>query len=70
MTKNTSRYYWWLQIGGWSLVGLSMLFFAHTFEQTVSYYYLARILTVIVVGIISTHLLRAVIKKMNWLMLP
>jgi len=47
-----------------------MLFFAHTFEQTVSYYYLARILTVIVVGIISTHLLRAVIKKMNWLMLP
>jgi two-component system LytT family sensor kinase len=70
MTKNTSRYYWWFQIGGWGLVGLSMLFFAHTFEQQVSYYYLARILIVTVVGIISTHLLRAVIKKMTWLMLP
>lgn len=52
------------------MVGLSSLFFARTFEQTVSYSYLARILTFIVVGIISTHVLRAFIKRMNWLMLP
>jgi len=70
MSKGITRYYWWCQVGGWSLVGLSMLFFAHVFEQTVSAVYLGRIITVITAGIISTHLLRAFIKKMNWLLLP
>jgi two-component system LytT family sensor kinase len=70
MPKNVSRYYWWCQVGGWGLVGLSMLYFAYTFEQKVSTYYLTKIFSVIAVGIFSTHLLRAVIKKNNWLLLP
>jgi two-component system, LytTR family, sensor kinase len=70
MSKGITRYYWWCQIGGWSFVGLSMLFFAHTFEQKVSSIYLWRTITVIAGGIISTHLLREFIKKMNWLLLP
>ena len=70
MPKKSTKYYWWCQFGGWSLVGLSMLFFAHTFEQKVSAYYLVKILSVIAGGILSTHLLRAVIKKNNWLLLP
>src|ERR1700722_138343 len=70
MSKGITRYYWWCQIGGWSFVGLSMLFFAHTFAQKVSSVYLWRTITVIAAGIISTHLLREFIKKMNWLLLP
>jgi two-component system, LytTR family, sensor kinase len=70
MSKGITRYYWWCQIGGWSFVGLSMLFFAHTFAQKVSGVYLWRTITVIAAGIISTHLLREFIKKMNWLLLP
>src|SRR5579862_5015774 len=70
MSKGITRYYWWCQIGGLSFVGLSMLFFAHTFAQKVSSVYLWRTITVIAAGIISTHLLREFIKKMNWLLLP
>ncbi len=51
-------------------MGLSMLFFAHTFDQKLSVNYIARILDVVAGGILSTHLLRAVIKKRNWLLLP
>ncbi len=70
MAKGISRYYWWCQVGGWSFLGLTMLFFAHTFEQKVSVIYLWRTVTVIMAGIISTHLLREFIKKMNWLSPP
>jgi two-component system, LytTR family, sensor kinase len=70
MAKGTTKYYWWCQICGWSVVGLSNLFFAHIFEQKVSTIYLERILTLITAGILSTHLLRAFIKKMHWLTLP
>src|ERR1700733_10788291 len=70
MTKHISKYYWWCQVGGWGLVGLSMFFFAHTFEQQVSPLYIAKIFNLIAGGILSTHLLRAIIKKKNWLLLP
>ncbi len=70
MAKGITRYYWWCQIGGWGLVGLSNLFFAHIFDREISGIYFVRILTVVASGIISTHLLRAFIKKMNWLLLP
>lgn len=70
MAKGITRYYWWCQIGGWGLVGMQILFFAHVFEQSVSAIYVGRIFTVIAAGIVSTHLLRAFIKKMNWLLMP
>jgi len=62
--------YWWCQLCGWGLVGLSILFYAYTFRQEISGDYLVKILIVIVAGITSTHLLRLFIKRKNWLLLP
>lgn len=62
--------YWWCQLGGWGMVGLSILFYAYTFRQEISAQYLIKILIVMVSGISSTHLLRYFIKRNNWLMLP
>jgi two-component system, LytTR family, sensor kinase len=69
MSKRIS-YYWLCQIGGWGFVGLSVLFYASTFKEDISGTYLSRILVVIVAGIISTHILREFIKRLNWLMQP
>jgi sensor histidine kinase YesM len=62
--------YWWCQLLGWGLVGLSILFYAYTFRQEISGAYVLKILIVIVSGITSTHLLRLFIKRKNWLLLP
>jgi two-component system, LytTR family, sensor kinase len=69
MAKRNS-YYWLFQIGGWGLVGLSMLFYAFTFKEEISNAYLYRILIYIVSGIVSTHILREFLKRTNWLLLP
>jgi sensor histidine kinase YesM len=69
MAKRNS-YYWLCQIGGWGLVGLSMLFYAFTFKEEISNAYLYRILIYVVSGIVSTHILREFLKRTNWLLLP
>ncbi|HUR09893.1 MAG TPA: histidine kinase [Flavitalea sp.] len=61
--------YWWCQIGGWGIVGLSILFYAYTFLEAIPDDYLKKILIVMASGISSTHLLRFFIKRNNWLML-
>lgn len=61
--------YWWCQLCGWGMVGLSILFYAYTFRQVISADYIFKILIVIVSGISSTHLLRLFIKRKNWLQL-
>ena len=61
--------YWWCQIGGWGIVGLSILFYAYTFLEAIPDDYLKKILIVMASGITSTHLLRFFIKRNNWLML-
>lgn len=70
MLSRSYKYYWWCQFAGWGFVGLSLIFFAYTFEQEVSRIFLARTGLVIVAGIIVTHLLRGVIRRLNWLLLP
>lgn len=57
-------------MAGWGLVGLSFIFAAYSFRQPVTREYLLKTLIVAVTGILSTHLLRWVIKKFNWLVLP
>lgn len=66
--RNT--YYWICQVGGWGLVGLSMLFYGITFREEISNVYLYRILIYTISGILSTHILREFLKRTNWLLLP
>lgn len=70
MLSRSYKYYWWCQISGWGFVGLSLIFFAYTYEQKVNDVFLARIGLVILAGIATTHLLRWVIRRFNWLLLP
>jgi sensor histidine kinase YesM len=69
MAKRNS-YYWICQVGGWGLVGLSMLFYGITFKDEISTIYLYRILIYVLTGILSTHILREFLKRTNWLLLP
>jgi len=62
--------YWWCQLAGWGVVGLSFIFAAYFFRQPITREYLLKTLIVAVAGVVSTHLLRWVIKKYNWLLLP
>src|SRR5688572_11513433 len=69
MPKN--KIYWILQIGGWGLVGLVMLLFAHIYNVQISTsILLGRIIIVFFAGILTTHLLRLVIKRRSWMLLP
>lgn len=54
---------------GWGLVGLSFVFAAYSFRLPISRAYVLKIVIVLVAGIISTHLLRLVIKHRNWMLL-
>lgn len=62
--------YWLCQVGGWGLVGFSMLFYAFTFRDKLTGAYIARISILVVAGIISTHILREYIRRAGWLLLP
>ena len=70
MLSRSYKYYWWCQFAGWGFVGLSLIFFAYTFNQPIDDEFRGRIGIIIVTGIITTHLLRWVIRRFNWLMLP
>jgi two-component system LytT family sensor kinase len=67
--SNTNKLYWLLQVCGWSLVGLAMLFFAHVYQAEISTGTLfARIVIVFTTGILTTHILRIFIKWRGWLL--
>jgi len=64
--------YWLCQIGGWGLVGFSLLFYSVFFmpsdKMTVERG--LKMLVYVVAGIISTHVLREYIRRAGWLLLP
>ena len=62
--------YWLCQIAGWSFVGLSYVFFAYTFGRKLSSVLFMRIILVVSIGILITHLLRWLIRQLNWLLQP
>lgn len=62
--------YWLCQIAGWIFVGISYVFFAYTFDKKLTSLLLIRIVLVVLVGVLITHLLRWVIRQLNWLMQP
>ena len=70
MLGKNYKYYWWCQLAGWGFVWLSMIFFAYTFDQKLTLVWLKRISLVPFAGILTTHLLREVIKRYNWLLQP
>src|SRR5688572_6209112 len=65
------KYYWLCQVLGWTFVTLSMLFFAYTFSPLkIDSRFFVRLFLIFSAGIFSTHILRAYIRKSEWLLLP
>jgi two-component sensor histidine kinase len=72
MPKNSNRYYWLCQIGGWGIVSVIIIVANTTILKptvTVEFVYLYTAILV-VLGLISTHLFREVIRSAGWLKLP
>ena len=72
MSKNNIRY-WLSQLTGWGVWGLILLYFNFVVfgdrfkEQGGQQEYLVSLAILLVSGILTTHLLRFIIKKTNWL---
>lgn len=62
--------YWWCQMLGWGIVGLSFLFYANFIRKEIDLDYILKVTFIAVAGLMSTHLLRWFMKKNNWLLLP
>lgn len=62
--------YWLCQLGGWGLVGFSMLFYALTFRDRLTNEYWQRISLLVLGGVISTHIFREFARRTGWLLLP
>lgn len=56
-------------MAGWGFVALSYTFYAYTFQKF-SPYYLIRLGIYLLSGVVATHTLRLVIRRLNWLFLP
>jgi two-component system LytT family sensor kinase len=65
MFKRISRY-WWCQILGWITYAIVNLFFAYSFAGSFGSLYLVNLLVIMFFGILATHLLRSVIRRLNW----
>ncbi len=63
--RNRTLIYWLCQLSGWGLFVLGNFFFALTDDNYRSYVYTLTII-ILVIGISTTHLYRAVIKSWNW----
>jgi two-component system LytT family sensor kinase len=70
MSRSISKYYWWCQISGWSLVFLSSAFYAYTWQFNLSSKILEIQVVFMALGIFMTHFFRVVIRRSNWLILP
>lgn len=59
--------YWWCQLGGWTLYGLTMMFFAFVFNSKTNAIFYPKLLVIILSGLAFTHLLRVSIKSFGLL---
>lgn len=63
--------YWLCQVGGWGMVGSSLLFYTVLFRRdTLTFDQGLKIFVYVIGGIISTHILREYIRRSGWLLLP
>jgi two-component system LytT family sensor kinase len=70
MAKSNTKYYWWCQIVGWSVVILAFAFFAYTYQLKITFKLLERQFVFMLTGILTTHIFRMVIRRLNWMMQP
>ncbi len=68
--EKTSKYYWWLQIGGWGILALMSILINILFRQRVDQELLIPLCIKVLAGIGTTHLFRWYIHRNNWLQLP
>ncbi|HVY74445.1 MAG TPA: histidine kinase [Puia sp.] len=66
----SNKYYWWLQLGGWSFFALMNILVSILFRQEVTPHYLEQILIMMCANILSTHLFREYIRGSRWLLMP
>lgn len=63
--RNRNTLYWFCQISGWTLYGLTLIFFAYIFNNRNNDVLFPRIIVTILVGLLSTHLLRSMIVRLG-----
>jgi two-component system LytT family sensor kinase len=68
--QKTSKYYWWLQIGGWGTLALIMILINVLFGQRVDQHFMISLFIKMLAGIFTTHLFRMYIHYAGWLLLP
>src|SRR5580765_160140 len=66
----TSKYYWWLQIGGWGILALILILYWVLLGQRVDQQYLIPLCIKVLAGIFTTHFFRLYIHQAGWLSLP
>src|SRR5450755_5109503 len=68
--QKTSKYYWWLQIGGWGILALILILINLLTGLRVDEHFLIGLLIKMLVGIFTTHLFRLYIQRASLLALP
>jgi len=68
--QKTSKYYWWLQIGGWGILACVIILINVLFRQRVDSQLLIPLWIKVLAGILTTHLFRIYIHRFHWLQLP
>jgi two-component system, LytTR family, sensor kinase len=68
--QKTSKYYWWLQLGGWGILALILILINVLFGQRVDQLFLIPLCIKVLAGIFTTHLFRFYIHRAGWLVLP
>jgi sensor histidine kinase YesM len=63
--KRKAILYWYCQIGGWMMYGLTMVFFAFVFDSRINAIFYPKLLVIITTGLIFTHILRELIKVLH-----
>jgi two-component system LytT family sensor kinase len=51
-TKSKAILYWWCQLGGWLLYGLTMVFFAFVFDSKINSIFYPKLLVIISIWLI------------------
>jgi sensor histidine kinase YesM len=69
MPKNTSKYYWLCQVGGWGTFALILVLSAPMSDIKITYKLVGLGVVAALAGIFVTHIFREVIRRAGWLRL-
>lgn len=65
MLQKKYSIYWVCQVGGWGLLGLVYIFFHITLSEKKDPYFFPNLLLLLVEGVLFSHLIRMIIRKLN-----